>query len=252
LTKRGVCGQFSECQHMLRRDTLDLTTAASRRRFFIDRVRRRGSRGAGSNLQALMELPGSPRERDHLDMIEEIFQGQPVCFIGAHAVAAYAPERMTKDVDCFTTSSAYELAIRLLLVAGYRKDGDLNFPTTALGLFGSRWIPEHGGRPIDLISTEQVWGFEAFRETAQYTREGDRVTPLAYLVLMKLDAARSIDQGDLSRMLGRLSDAELDTVATVIKKGRPGRTPGRPGLERGGHRLATSCGRSTTATIRQH
>jgi hypothetical protein len=35
---------------------------------------------------------------------------------------------------------------------------------------------------------------------------------------MKLDAARSIDQGDLSRILGRLSNAELDAVATVIKK----------------------------------
>jgi hypothetical protein len=165
-----------------------------------------------------MKLPGSLHERDRLDMIAEIFGDQPVCFIGAHAAAAYAPERMTRDVRCLTTASAYEFATKRLRVSGYRKDGDLHFPTTALGLFGSRWTPEHGGPPIDLISTEQAWAVEAFSERAHYTKEGDRVIPLAYLVLMKLDAARSIDQADLSRMLGRLSDDELDTVTHVIEK----------------------------------
>ncbi len=99
----GACARFREPCSILRRESPDLTTA-SRRRFFIDRVRRRGSRGAGSNLQALMDLPGSLHERDHLEMIEEIFRGQPVCFISAHAAAAYAPERMTNDVDWFTTN----------------------------------------------------------------------------------------------------------------------------------------------------
>ncbi len=151
-------------------------------------------------------------------MIEEIFQDQPVCFIGAHAAAAYAPERMTNDVGCFTTFNAYEVATGLLQASGYRKDGDLKFLTIALGLFGSRWLAKDGVQPLDLISTEQAWAIEAFREPAQFTKEGDRVIPLAYLVLMKLDAARSIDQGDLSRMLGRLSDAELDIVSTVVEK----------------------------------
>jgi hypothetical protein len=35
---------------------------------------------------------------------------------------------------------------------------------------------------------------------------------------MKLDAARSVDQGDLSRILGRRTDDELDAVAAVVKK----------------------------------
>jgi hypothetical protein len=199
-------------------DVLDISSAASRRRFFIDRVRRRGSRGAGSDLHALLALPGKLHERHDLAMIGQMFGDVPVCLIGAHAVAAYAPERMTQDVDCLTTAGQYEHASELLRQNGYRADGVLSFTTSALGLFGSRWVPEKSGQMIDLISTRQGWADEALREPAQFTTEGDRVIPLAYLVLMKLDAARSVDQGDLSRILGRLADVELDAVAAVVEK----------------------------------
>lgn len=165
-----------------------------------------------------MALPGKLHERHDLEKIGEIFQDVPVCLIGAHAAAAYAPERTTQDVDCFTMAAQYGAASKLLKANGYRKDGDLTFTTTALGLFGSRWVPKESGPPLDLISTEQSWGAEVFRKPGQFTKEGDRVIPLAYLVLMKLDAARSVDQGDLSRILGRLSDGELDAVAAVVKK----------------------------------
>ncbi len=152
-------------------------------------------------------------------MIGEMFGELPVCLIDAHAAAAYAPERMTQGVDYFTTAQEYERASRVLASHGYRKSGNLTFATTALGLFGSTWIPrETSAQSLDLISTEQPWGDDAFRAPAQFTKEGDRVIPLAYLVLMKLDAARSVDQGDLSRILGRLSDDELDAVAAVIQK----------------------------------
>ncbi|HET7813759.1 MAG TPA: hypothetical protein VFL13_05250, partial [Candidatus Baltobacteraceae bacterium] len=53
---------------------------------------------------------------------------------------------------------------------------------------------------------------------------GLRVVPLPYLVLMKFDAARGIDQGDLTRMLGAVSDAEVESIAAIVEEytGDPG------------------------------
>jgi hypothetical protein len=151
-------------------------------------------------------------------VLKELFAAASVCLIGAHALAAYAPERATQDVDVFTTKTDYELASKQLKIAAYRKDADLTFTQTALGLFGSRWNAESAGPPLDLISTTQDWGEEVFRVAPQFTKSGDRVIPLAYLVLMKLDAARSIDQGDLSRIMGRLSDKQVDDVVAVVAR----------------------------------
>ena len=47
---------------------------------------------------------------------------------------------------------------------------------------------------------------------------GQRVLPLPYLVLMKLDSARGIDQGDLSRMLGRLSDDKVEEIVDIVMR----------------------------------
>jgi hypothetical protein len=165
-----------------------------------------------------MALPGQLHDRHRLQVLNELFATTSVCLIGAHAAAAYAPERATQDIDVFTTKTDYDLASKQLRIAAFRKDADLTFTQTALGLFGSRWKSESGGPPLDLISTNQDWGDEVFGAAAQFTKSGDRVMPLAYLVLMKLDAARSIDQGDLSRILGRLSDEQVDDVVAVVAR----------------------------------
>ncbi len=197
---------------------LDLTSPATRRRFFLDRVVRRGSRGAGGDLETLMSLRRGLHDLHDLAMLKEIFGNTPVCLIGAHAAAAYAPERMTRDVDLFTMQSEYRVSCKLLAQAGYRKDADLTFVQTALGLFGSRWFPEFGGPPLDLISTNQSWAEDALRRPPQFATDGDRVMPLPFLVLMKLDAARSVDQGDLSRMLGRLREDQLREVVAIVQR----------------------------------
>jgi hypothetical protein len=52
-------------------------------------------------------------------------------------------------------------------------------------------------------------------------RSEDKTLPivdLTYLVALKLDASRSIDQGDLSRMLGFATDDDLDRVRTVVRR----------------------------------
>jgi hypothetical protein len=94
----------------------------------------------------------------------------------------------------------------------------LFFPNAALGLYGSAWRAEETGAIVDLISSGQAWLTEAFSAPATLDRSGERVLPLPYLVLMKLDSARSIDHGDLGRILGRLSHEDLEDVIAIVER----------------------------------
>ncbi len=67
----------------------------------------------------------------------------------------------------------------------------------------------------------QPWTNEAFAAPVTRDRDGTRVIGLAWLVLMKLDASRSIDQGDLSRTLGRVPRDEVERIATIVVRHDP-------------------------------
>lgn len=205
----------------MKRSQIDVTSAPSRRRFFIDTVRRRGSRGSGSDLELLARLPGRLHERYRVAVLDKIFAGLPIFLIGAHAAAAFAPERMTQAVDYFTTGDFYEIAAGRLRDAGFAEAGALQFATSRLGLYGSGWRSADGTLALDLIASDEPWAIASFAAPAASNANGDRVIPLAFLVLMKLDAARSIDQGDLARVLGRLSDEDVERVVAVVAEHYP-------------------------------
>jgi hypothetical protein len=137
---------------------------------------------------------------------------------GAHAANAYAPERTTSDTDFLVPHESFAAAEQRVRAAGYAKSRDLLFPNAALGLYGSAWRAEETGAIVDLISSGQAWLTEAFSTPAVLDRGGERVLPLPYLVLMKLDGARSIDHGDLGRILGRLSNEDLDDVIATVER----------------------------------
>lgn len=151
-------------------------------------------------------------------MVEAIFGDVPVFLVGAFAAAAYAPERYTKDVDYFVAAERYEDAQARLRAGEWSKTRTLAFPNAALGLHGSAWTPRGGGQEIDLITSGQPWAREAFAVPASRDANGRRVIPLAYLVLMKLDSSRAIDQADLSRMLGRLSAEQVEDVIRTVER----------------------------------
>jgi len=146
---------------------------------------------------------------------ESLFDDVPAVVVGGVAARAYAPERQTKDIDFLVDYERYEEATTGLRKRGWRKKFDLVFPNTSLGLRGEAW--EKDGLLVDVIATDQDWGREAFRIPA-FDQVGLRVIPLAFLVLMKLDSARGVDQGDLTRMLGRLDDREIDTIVKIVEQ----------------------------------
>lgn len=151
-------------------------------------------------------------------MVEPIFGDVPVFLVGAFAAAVYAPERYTKDVDYFVAADRYEDAQARLRNCAWKKTRTLTFPNAALGLYGSAWTPRDGGQEIDLITSDQAWAGDAFLAPISRDANGQRVIPLAYLVLMKLDSARAVDQADLARVLGRLSADQVEDVIGIVQR----------------------------------
>jgi hypothetical protein len=192
-------------------DGLDYHRSRDRRRFYLDRGLRKKGRGSGSDLRALMELP----REVVVVRPEDLFGDVPAIVIGGVAARAYAPERFTKDIDFLIVHDRFAEATSLLAKRGWKKELDLVFPNASLGLAGEAWKKD--GQEIDVIASDQAWANEAF-EKPTYDQTGLRVIPLAYLVLMKLDSARGIDQGDLTRMLGRLDDIEINSIVKMVEK----------------------------------
>jgi hypothetical protein len=196
------------------RPKLDVSSAAARRRFYLDRAMRKSTRGSGSDLTYLMSLPRVLNGVER--MIEPMFDTIPVFLIGAHAAAAYAPERMTKDIDYFVAGENYAEATTRIGNSGWTKIRDLHFPNAKLGLHGSAWRSDAGGAEVDLITSDQEWARAAFEAPVCRDKTGKRVIPLEFLVLMKLDSARANDQGDINRILGRLTSERIEDVVRVV------------------------------------
>lgn len=134
---------------------------------------------------------------------------------GGVATRAYAPERRTEVIDILIASEHFAQAKDRLEAAGFEQIGELFFPNAGLGLHGEAW--SRRGQEIDIMSSAQGWVAAAFEGRCE-DQTGLRVIPLPYLVLMKLDSARGIDQGDLTRMLGRLEPSEIEAIVEIVER----------------------------------
>lgn len=138
----------------------------------------------------------------------------PWAVIGAAATRLYMPERMTRDLDIAICVEDAKAAHRQLSNAGYILLGTLS-------IGGTRWhSPE--GTPVDVIEGSDPWWPAALAE-AQFNRDGQGlpVLPLPYLVLMKFNASRTIDLGDITRMLGLADEAALEQVRNTFHRYAP-------------------------------
>jgi hypothetical protein len=76
------------------------------------------------------------------------------------------------------------------------------------------------GMELDVLFGNYPWLKKALTDRGQ-DPAGYPVIKLPYLVMMKMEAQRVRDLGDLGTMLGWASDADLDAVRAVVKQYAP-------------------------------
>jgi hypothetical protein len=182
--------------------------AARTRRTIIDFARRRQLPGTGSNLER------DEGEKRIWPDLTGVLGDIPWAVAGAVAARHYAPERATSDLDVVVMARDAATARERMAAAGYAPAGEL-----AIG--GSSWRSPDGIL-IDVIESTDAWMPGAIAAAAANRDwQGLPVLPLAYLVLMKLIAGRSIDAGDITRLTGYAGEDELVSVRAVVAAHAP-------------------------------
>jgi hypothetical protein len=185
--------------------------AAKIRRTIFDMARRRrpgsGSRSLQPDEVYRMEWP------DLTNVLGDI----PWAVAGGVATRRYMPERHTSDLDIVLMVEDQQRAESLLAAAGYAAKG----PLAIEGVPGSTWdSPE--GVPVDLITLPDGWAETALEEAAtNLGSDGMPVLPLAFLVILKMDAIRPQDTADVERMLAAASPEMRDHVRSVVRRWEP-------------------------------
>lgn len=144
--------------------------------------------------------------------LRPILKGIHWAIIGGVATRAYMPERMTKGLDIIVHKNDGEAVVKKLEGAGYRSASQLAIPGYLM------LSPEDV--EVGVIFGSQPWLKEALAHPAQ-DLAGYPVIELPYLIFLKLTAQRAQDWADVSRILGWVSDSELDAVRAVIKRYTP-------------------------------
>lgn len=132
----------------------------------------------------------------------------PYVIVGGVATRLYMPERMTDDLDILIHEDEAKRAYQNLLMQMARRIGDLS-------IGGTSWeLPDK--TILDIITSQREWVTTALCDP-RMGADGQPVISLPYLVLMKLEASRTTDISDISRMLGLASEVELNEVRKTIE-----------------------------------
>ena len=163
--------------------------AALARKTLIRIAKRRQKPGAGSSREFLLTRTADMVWPD----LSEIFGDLPWAVVGAVATRLYMPERMTKALDVAVAAD--------------------DAPSARVKLQDARVAP------VKLIEGRASWWLQALQE-AQTNRDaqGLPILPLPYLVLMKFQSGRTIDIGDITRILGQASDEQLDKTRRLFQQ----------------------------------
>lgn len=183
-------------------------TTAQRRRFMLRMCLRRIKPGTGSGIEFSRRRTAMNPWPDLRPILKEI----PWVIIGGVATRAYMPERATKDLDILIHHKDADEVLTRLKAVGYHVISRLAIPGVLL------YSPE--GVEVDVLFGDSSWLFEALSNSRQ-DPIGYPVLDLPYLVLMKMEASRSRDFGDLGTMLGLASEEELNRVRVVIRHHAP-------------------------------
>ena len=182
----------------------NLQLPEQRRKLYIQIALRRCRPGSGSSIEFLRKRTWNRPVTN----IKAIIKQTPFVVVGGIATRLYMPERMTDDIDILVLTEDADNIYRELAEAGSMKVGELS-------IGGSSWqLPD--GSILDVIESQQPWvaGAIANPNTAP---DNLPIIGLPYLIVMKLQASRGIDMGDLTRMLGGADRRALDLIRKTIK-----------------------------------
>jgi len=166
--------------------------------------------GSGSSAEFLRRRTAMAVWPDLTPVLGDI----PWAAIGAVATRHYMPERATGDLDAAVAATDAQETRRRLVEAGFRHTGELSLP-------GATWISPEGGE-VDVLELEDPWAAEALQEAqGNRDRQGLPVLPLQYLVLLKFRAGRTVDIGDVTRILGLANEAQVAAVRALFIREAP-------------------------------
>jgi len=183
-------------------------TPRQKRRFMIDMVMRNGKPGTGSSHEFMRRRTAMNPWPD----LRPILKGIDWAIVGGVATRAYMPERMTKDMDILVHRNDADAVVVKLKEAGYRTESQLAIPGVLM------LSPE--GIEVDVLFGDYPWLRKALSHPAK-DPAGYPVMALPYLIILKMNAQRARDMGDLGTMLGWASDADLDEVRKVVARYTP-------------------------------
>ncbi|MBL8088935.1 MAG: hypothetical protein JNJ43_01305 [Anaerolineales bacterium] len=183
-------------------------TPRQMRRIIIDMVLRNGKSGTGSAHEFMHRRTAMNPWPDLRPILKDV----EWAIVGGVATRAYMPERMTKDLDILVHEKDGEAVIKSLEGAGYRIASKLAIPGYLM------LSPD--GTEVDVIFGNYRWLKKALSDLGK-DPAGYPVLKLPYLVMMKMNAQRVRDIGDLGTMLGWASDSDLDEVRAVIREFAP-------------------------------
>jgi hypothetical protein len=173
------------------------------RKKFIQLTLKRVKPGSGSTREFLKTRTWRKQVTDLRELIQVDY-----VIVGGVATRLYMPERMTDDLDILIHEDEAERAYQNLHEQMARRMGDLS-------IGGTSWeLPDK--TILDIITSQREWVTTALRYP-QMGADGQPVISLPYLVLMKLEASRTTDISDISRMLGQASEVELNEVRKTIE-----------------------------------
>lgn len=183
-------------------------TARQVRRLMIDMSLKNGKPGTGSSHEFMRRRTAMIVWPD----LRPILKDMRWAIVGGVATRAYMPERVTKDLDILVREKDGDDVIKQLQNAGFRLISQLAVPGYLMV------APD--GTELDIIFGKYPWLKEALANCGQ-DPAGYPVIKLPYLVMMKMEAQRVRDLGDLGSMLGWASDTDLDEVRAVVAKYAP-------------------------------
>jgi hypothetical protein len=151
---------------------------------------------------------------DDVEERDASFGSVPRAVIGAVAANRFMPPRQTRDLDFAVCDRDEAAAGASLEAAGWQRVRPLPLRPPITGF---AWHAADGA-PVDVITVPGVWGRELV-DTAMASREGGApFATLPHLILLKMIAGRTVDGGDIARMLGHQDALTLEAVRLVARR----------------------------------